>query len=224
MTTTTSATSSTSSTSAATALASTATTAAEMQTKFLNLLVTQLQNQDPLNPMDNAQMTTQLAQISTVSGLEKLNTTLSTLLSSYTASQNMQAASLIGHAVLTAGNSMTLGSSGAVAGFTLEKAADSVTITIKDSDGNTVHTETLGATAAGTSNFMWDGKDQNGNALTEGTEYTFTVSAKKSGEAVTTTALQAGMVNAVTLGTDGAMTLELGTGDKVGYSSVKQIL
>lgn len=199
------------------------TTAAEMQTKFLNLLVTQLKNQDPLNPMDNAQMTTQLAQISTVSGLEKLNATLATLLQSYTASQNMQAASLIGHAVLTEGNTMTLGASGAVAGLTLDKAADAVTVTIKDANGNTVHKENLGAMSAGTSNFVWDGKDMQGNALAEGGEYTFSVEATKNGEVVTSKALQAGMVNAVTLGTDG-MTLELGTGDKVSYSSVKQIL
>ena len=199
------------------------TTAADMQTKFLNLLVTQLQNQDPLNPMDNAQMTTQLAQISTVSGIEKLNATLTTLLQSYSDSQNMQAASLIGHAVLTEGNSMTLGSSGAVGGFTLDKAADSVTITVKDADGNTVHREVLENQDAGTSNFVWDGKDSNGNALAQGGQYTFTVEATKSGEAVTATALQAGMVNAVTLSKDG-MTLELGTGDKVSYSNVKQIL
>jgi flagellar basal-body rod modification protein FlgD len=124
--------------------------AAELKTDFLNLLVTQLKNQDPLNPMDNAQMTSQLAQINTVSGIEKLNTTMGTLMTSYANTQNMQAANLIGHAVLTSGNSLTLGTNGAVGGLTLDAAADAVTVTIKDKFGNIVQTESLGAMGKGT--------------------------------------------------------------------------
>lgn len=210
---------------AQTALKSTAdaNSADAMQTKFLNLLVTQLKNQDPLNPMDNAQMTTQLAQISTVSGIEKLNSTLQTLLEGYNTSQNMQAASLIGHAVLTPGNQMTLGATGAVGGLELEKAADSVTVTIRDADGNRLQEVDLGKQAAGTLNFLWDGLDKNGNAMPQGSSYSFTVEAKQGTDAVKATALQAGMVNAVTLSSDG-MRLELSTGNSVAYSTVKQIL
>src|SRR5690242_19598154 len=71
--------------------------------KFMTLLVTQLQNQDPLNPMDNAQMTSQLAQLQTVTGVNKLNTTLESLKSSYQSSEAMQATNLIGHGVLVEG-------------------------------------------------------------------------------------------------------------------------
>ena len=103
-----------------------ATTADEMQTRFLNLLVTQLKNQDPLNPMDNSQMTTQLSQISTVSGIEKLNATMEKLLGNYSGSQNMQAAAMIGKTVLTAGKGLELDAGGAVGGIKLDGAADKV--------------------------------------------------------------------------------------------------
>src|SRR5471030_266353 len=76
--------------------------------KFMTLLVTQLKNQDPMNPLDNAQITSQLAQLSTVTGVNKLNTTLESLKSSYQSSEAMQASSMIGHSVLVAGNYVDL--------------------------------------------------------------------------------------------------------------------
>lgn len=223
MTTTTSSTTSTSSTSALAALESTTTKkSSEIQTDFLSLLVTQLKNQDPLNPLDNAQMTSQLAQINTVNGIEKLNTTLQSLLSNYTNTQNMQAANLVGHTVLTPGSKLSLGSQGAIGGLTLDSAADSVIVTIKDANGNQVNTVDLGTLAAGTNNFGWDGKDSSGTALAQGSGYTFSVKASKGSTAVTATALQAGTVNAVTLDSDG-MKLDLSTGAQVSYSNVKQV-
>ena len=83
-------------------------TAEDAQNRFLKLLVTQLKNQDPLNPLDNAQMTSQLAQMSTVSGIEKLNSTLSGLVDSLGNSQTMQASAMIGKKVLVPGNKMLL--------------------------------------------------------------------------------------------------------------------
>src|SRR5450830_2047494 len=80
----------------------------EETNKFLTLLVTQLQNQDPMNPLDNAQLTSQLAQLSTVTGINNLNSTLDSLKSSYQQAESMQAANIIGHGVLTAGNSINL--------------------------------------------------------------------------------------------------------------------
>src|SRR5438128_10465097 len=72
--------------------------------KFMTLLVTQLKNQDPLNPLDNAQVTSQLAQLSTVTGINKLNTTLDSLKSSYQSSEAMAATNMIGRGVLVEGN------------------------------------------------------------------------------------------------------------------------
>ena len=92
--------------------------------KFLTLLVTQLQNQDPMNPLDNAQLTSQLAQLSTVTGVNKLNTTLETLKTSYQQAESMQAANIIGHGVLTAGKGITLSKSASLLGVDLATAAD----------------------------------------------------------------------------------------------------
>ena len=199
-----------------------ATSADEMQTRFLNLLVTQLKNQDPLNPMDNAQMTTQLSQISTVSGIEKLNATLEKLVGSYAGTQQMQAAAMIGKTVLTAGSSLPFNGTGAVAGISLAEAADRVTLTIKDAAGRVVQTENIGAQEAGTINFAWDGRSLDGTTKPAG-NYTFSVAATRGDKTVEATTLQAGTVNAVTIATDG-LSLQLANGKSVNYSDIKQIM
>ena len=199
------------------------TSAEDMQSRFLNLLVTQLQNQDPLNPMDNSQMTTQLSQISTVSGIEKLNTTLEKLLGSYSDSQNVQAAAMIGKTVLSSGSTLTLGAEGsAIGGITLASAADRVAVSIKNSAGTVVKTLELGTGVAGTKSFEWDGTLDDGTEASAG-NYTFSVTATQSGKSVTSTALQTGTVNAVTISSDG-LALQLANGKSVAYSDVKQIM
>ncbi len=92
---------------AATAAASTSQTAAT-QDRFLKLLVTQLQNQDPLNPMDNAAVTSQMAQLSTVNGIDQLNATVQALSASMATSQSLQATSMIGHAALVPGSQIAM--------------------------------------------------------------------------------------------------------------------
>ena len=199
-----------------------ATASEDMQTRFMTLLMTQLKNQDPLNPTDANQMTAQLSQISTVSGIEKLNATMDKLLASYSGTQNMQAAGMIGKTVLIAGNGLELGASGALGGVNLDAAAQSVTVTIKDASGNVVQTQELGTQAAGVMNFVWDGKSDKGEALPVG-NYTFNVKAANGGTAITSTALQAGMVSALTMAKDG-MSLQLSGNKTVAYSDILQIM
>jgi flagellar basal-body rod modification protein FlgD len=127
------------------------------QDRFLKLLITQMQNQDPLNPMDNAEVTSQLAQISTVSGIEKLNTTIASMTSSMVAAQSLQAGSLIGHAVLAPGKTVLLQHGNAVGGVQLSEPADQVTITIADAAGLTIKTLSSSGAGHGTHNFGWDG-------------------------------------------------------------------
>lgn len=200
----------------------TTTTAAGMENSFLTLLTTQLQNQDPLNPLDNAQVTTQLAQINTVSGIERLNTTLGKLLSAYDNAQAMQSSSLIGHGVLVAGKNMTLSKEIAGAGYKLDEAADQVVLKIMDADGKVVQSQTLGAHEAGVFSFVWDGKDGDGNALKDGA-YQFSVEATKGKDKVAATALQVGMVSAVTRSSSGFV-LDLGNLGSVKFDDVQQIL
>jgi flagellar basal-body rod modification protein FlgD len=191
--------------------------------QFLTLLTTQMKNQDPMNPMDNAQMTSQLAQINTVKGIGQLNTSIQSLLSAYNQSMSVEAASLIGKNVLTEGSKMALTSSGAVGGISLSGAADAVTVTIKNAAGTVVAQESLGTQDAGVTTFSWDGKDANGNALATGT-YSFSVSASLAGQSVTASALQAGTVGALKQGSNGSFKLEVsGLSDDINYSDIKQV-
>lgn len=115
-------------------------TALSSENRFLTLLTTQLKNQDPLNPMDNAQMTSQLAQISTVDGIEKLNATLQSLVDNSTDSEALQAAALVGHGVMVPGSGLSLQEGTALGGVELTDAADRVRVTIKDGNGLAIRT------------------------------------------------------------------------------------
>ena len=101
----------------------------EASDRFLKLLVTQMQNQDPLNPMDNAQVTSQMAQINTVTGIEKLNTTVSSLNNSFAQTQLMQSVGLVGHSVLLEGNKLAVDEEGvARGGFEIGSKATNVVV------------------------------------------------------------------------------------------------
>ncbi|HEY5308256.1 MAG TPA: flagellar hook assembly protein FlgD [Casimicrobiaceae bacterium] len=197
--------------------------AADIENRFLTLLVSQLKNQDPLNPMDNAQLTTQLAQISTVSGIDKLNATMSSLATSLGASQYLQAGSLVGHDVLVAGSKLALAKGAAQGGFNLAQSADAVTITIKSASGAVVRTETLGALPAGVGAFTWDGQTDAGSAAVDGT-YSFTVTATAGTGNVTADALMSGRVLGVIAGANGGATqVQVGSLGRFDLSQVLEI-
>lgn len=210
--------------SASTSGSATASNSNSLQNTFLTLLVTQLQNQDPLNPADNAQITSQMAQISTVDGINQLNTTLQTMASSFSANQSLQATSLIGKSVLVPGNGLQLQNSVATGGVNLAQAADSVVVSVLDSTGQTVDTVDLGAQAAGVLGFQWDGATNSGTTAADG-NYTFSVQASQGGNTVDATALSAGVVGGVTPGATGAApTLQVNGVGQVALSSVAQIM
>ena len=191
------------------------------QDYFLKLLVAQMNNQDPLNPMDSAQMTSQLAQLNTVQGINKLSTQLDSLLGDVTSAQSLQASTLVGHNVLVPGASLTLADGGAVGGVNLAGAVDTLAITIKDSSGTVVHTAQLGAQEAGLVNFVWDGSTDSGVTATSGS-YTFSAAGTLAKTTVVADTLSNGLVSSVTPGTNGASVVVNGVGT-VALSQVKQI-
>ena len=193
----------------------------DTQDRFLKLLTTQLKNQDPLNPMDNAQMTSQLAQISTVDGITKLNATLQQLLTSSVDAQTMQAAALVGHQVMVAGSGLQLSSAGAVGGVELSANADQVTVTIKDANGIVMDALNLGKLDAGVHNFTWDGKTSAGVQAVTGS-YSISVAATQGSNNVTATALQLAGVQNVNQSSQGA-SLNLGALGLVTMNEIKQI-
>jgi len=174
----------------------------EAQDRFMTLLVSQLRNQDPLNPMDNAQVTSQMAQLSTVSGIEKMNQTIESLNKSYQVSQGMQASQMIGHGVLVPGNSLPMASGKAAMSYELADAADAVNVTIRDSSGNTVRKLSAGAQQSGSNTLQWDGKDDNGKLLADG-NFTYEVAATKADKKVAVTQLGIGVVNSVSVASNG---------------------
>jgi flagellar basal-body rod modification protein FlgD len=200
----------------------TANSAQEMQDRFLKLLTTQLRNQDPLNPMENAEMTSQLAQINTINGIEKLNTTLGQMLEIYDSGQSMQAAGLIGKHVLVPGNTLPLAGGQALGGTLLAEAADEVTVSVLDASGNLLQSQQLGPRAAGHVAFSWDGKKTDGTQMADGS-YTFRIEAVRGGKKVEATSLQVGMVNAVIRSNSGFL-LDLGAQGNVAFKDVQQIL
>ena len=197
-------------------------TATAAQNQFMTLLVTQMKNQDPLNPMDNSQMTSQLAQLSTVSGIDTLNTTLQSLMGSYQSSQTLQATAMIGHGVFTAGNSMTLASGSAAFGVNVATASGDVKVSIQNAAGQTVDTMDLGAQPVGTIPLSWDGTTSSGAAAPDG-QYTFTVTATTSGQKTDgATGLTYGSVSSVSTGANG-VTLNVANVGAISLANVVQI-
>lgn len=184
----------------------------EISDRFMKLLTTQLRNQDPTNPLDNAQMTSQLAQMSTVEGINKLNDSIGSLLAGYKSSQTMQAASMIGRQVLVDGDVIGLNKSLGGGAIELKGATDKTVIHIYDDKGNEVRTLDMGSQKAGVQAFIWDGLDNGGQQLADGS-YTYKVDASKGGKAVDVTSLSLAGVSSVVVNDSGIelQTVELGT-------------
>jgi len=191
---------------------------ADAQDRFLKLLVTQMQNQDPLNPMDNAQVTSQMAQINTVTGIEKLNTTMAGMSTSMASMQMLQGSSLVGHGVLYEGNQLFVNSEGkASAGYELEAAAGTVRIDVVNSSGTVVDSITQTGKAAGRQGFEWTPP-----AGTSTSGLKFQVTATTNGKAVKATPMMGSAVSAVNTN-NGALNLELANGSTIPYSQVKAV-
>jgi len=196
--------------------------AADTEHRFLTMLVAQLKNQDPLNPMDNAEITTQLAQISTVNGVEKLNSTMTAVSGGIDALQTVQAASLAGRRVMATGDTLLLESGSASAGFLLDQPVDRLTVNITDSAGNLVHRVDLGAHAEGIHAFQWDGITDTGAVAAPGV-YQFKLQALALERQVNAQSLMIGRVDGVSRTANGVV-LHLGGAGHVSMAEVKRIL
>lgn len=205
----------------------------ELRESFLTLLITQLQNQDPLNPMENAEMTSQLAQINTVSGIEELNSTLEGITSQMDANQALQASGLIGKGVMVPGRHILLEQDSDGNAYTtpfgieLSEPAKSVKATIVGEGGQVIRRYDLGSVKAGVQSFEWDGKNDQGETADSG-RYTVQLEASDTeGDQIeAATALQYAVVNRVTPNDgNGSVRLDLGAiHGQVTLDQVKQIL
>jgi len=143
---------------------------------FLKIFLAQMQHQDPLNPMDGTEFTSQLAQFSSLEQLYNVNTNLQSLQTSAGGSTRYQAMDFCGKEITAKGDQLTLDEDGSAKGqFQLQGQAE-CTVQVTDSSGNVVRTIPLGVLAAGQRSFSWDGLDSSGNKVASGT-YSFSVNA-----------------------------------------------
>lgn len=168
--------------------------------QFLNLLVAQLNNQNPLEPQGNGEFIAQLAQFSTVEGVEKLNSSMETILSGYQSSQALQASSLVGRKVIVPVDKAVVDTSESFkASAVLPTSSSNVYVNVYDSSGAVVNRINLGEQQAGNVSFIWDGKDSSGNVMKPGT-YKFEAQATYDNETKGLYTLLPANVDSVTLG------------------------
>jgi len=188
---------------------------------FMNLLLKQLSYQDPLNPMDSTQFTSQMTQFSSLEKLENINGTLEEVLAFQHSMQNASVANFIGKDVRITGNSTYLKDTADIS-YELNQDAASVELSILGPQGGIVWSKDIGPQDAGEYTYVWDGNDINGNPLPEGT-YTFKVDALDSSDkTVGATSIATGSVTGVVF-KDGATFLELDDGRRVHISEIQSI-
>ncbi len=196
--------------------AATQTDADKAQDRFLKLLVAQMNSQDPMNPMDNAQMTTQMAQINTVSGIQQLNDSVKKMTEQFATVQLAQGASMLGKNVLASGNTLST-VNGKNTGFVeLGGRADKVTVEVLSPGGKVLGTIQMGAQSEGRHQFEWDGSYSGSG------KPSFKVTASVGGKTVASAPLMLSTVQAVTTTSDG-LRMSLHNGSTVGYADIKSL-
>ena len=173
------------------------------QDAFLELMLTQIQHQDPLNPMESGDFLSQMAQFGTVNGITELNGSFASLASSLQSSQALQASTMVGNTVLIPGNEFSLNEGGSVSGaIELSSSTSNLVVNISDIYGQSVRQVDFGTQSSGLTKFSWDGLDNNGNALPAG-KYKIEAAAVVNGDAVAQTVLVNAKVDSVTLSKSG---------------------
>lgn len=194
------------------------------QADFLKLMTTQLQNQDPMKPMENGDFLAQIAQFSTVQGIGDLNDNFASLSASLVSNQALQAANLVGHKVLAPTGVAALKSGGSISGTVeVPSASGDVVVSVRDQSGQVVRRLELGSQAAGSADFKWDGLGDDGKYAAPGT-YFLSAEASVDGKFQSVDTLLASDVRSVTLSNSGGLLLDLDGIGAVDFSEVRQIL
>lgn len=192
------------------------------QDAFLQLLVSELKNQDPTQAQDPNAMISQMAQFSALEQQTNTNSLLTSMQSQFSAMFQGQSSSLIGKNVQVTSSSLNLSGGAASIGVNMPSAATKVTLTIQNAAGQTVSTLSPGALAAGNQVVTWNGKDLSGNQLADGT-YTVSITATDaSGNVVNATPTSFATVTAVNYGSDGSVTVTAG-GQQYPLSSINEV-
>lgn len=195
------------------------------QEQFLELMVAQIQNQDPFKPLENGEFLSQMAQFSTVSGIQDLQSSFSQFAGSLTSNQALQASALVGRHVLVPSSTGVLFEDGVVFGTAqLDTHATDVLVTVSDANGQVVRQVSLGPQPAGQLAFSWDGENDAGEIAEPGI-YQFEVNAVVDGQSTALNTFMAARVDSVTLGRNGQGTvLNLAGQGAVDLTEVREIM
>lgn len=194
------------------------------QEQFLELMTAQLQNQDPMKPMESGEFLTQIAQFSTVEGVGDLNESFGKLSESLVSNQALQAANLVGRSVLAPTGLAALSQGGSISGAVeLPAASNDVAVNVYDQAGQLVRRVDLGSQAAGSVSFRWDGLKDDGQFAPPGT-YFVSGEASVDGQTEAVDTLLESRVRSVTLSNSGGLLLDLDGVGSLDFSEVQQIL
>jgi len=192
------------------------------QDQFLQLMVAQLKNQDPMQPMTNGEFLGQMAQFGTVNGIQDLQKSFTSFASSLQSNQALMASSLVGRVVMVPGDSMVFSGTPAVGAAELPQAASEVRVSVMDGSGQVVRHQALGSQAAGTVRFTWDGLSDSGTTMAPGV-YTMKVEAVTGGKSSALQTYALARVDSVSLGGQQGIMLNLWDGSTTSIANVKEI-
>ena len=191
---------------------------------FLKLMITQLQNQDPLNPAKNEDFIAQLAQFSSVEGIQNINSSIGDLATSFKSSQALEASSLVGRQVQISSNEARLTDNGEVKGtITLNSDVSDIKLSIEDSSGNVIRLLDIGSHQRGDVNFSWDGSNNSGTRMANGS-YTLKANGIVDGQDAQLSLAVGANVNSVTISQNNEMLLNVDGVGAIPFSDVKRFL
>lgn len=191
--------------------------------EFMELMLAQLKNQNPLDPQDNGEFISQLAQFSSLEEMQKLSGNVDSVVGEFRSTQALQASAMVGKTVLVSSDLAMLGASGQVDGTVdVPASTGGVQVSILNSSGELVRQMELGGKPAGSAKFTWDGKDGNGSALPQDSYYVVASGAYPGGSQQLGTMMSAN-VDSVSLGKGGSISLNLAGMGSIDLSQVQQI-
>jgi flagellar basal-body rod modification protein FlgD len=196
---------------------------------FLELMITQMENQNPLDPQTNSEFVAQLAQFSSVEGLDKLNASMNKMASSFETSlqstQALQASSMVGREVKVNTNRGQLTDDGVVSGtIQMPFSTGHLSLNIYDVNGQLVSTDVLGVAGKGARDFSWDGTDADGERMAPGLYYVEAIAKDSEGKPVAVNTTMRANVDSVSVAANGTITLNVAGVGPVSISSLEEIL
>lgn len=190
---------------------------------FLKLMLAQMKNQNPLDPQEGSEFLAQLAQFSTVEGINKINDSMSDFSSSFRSGQALQATTMIGRRVQVESSSGLLTENTPLQGsIDIPQSVANLQLEIFDSAGQKVKSISYGPTVAGNKDFDWDGINTNGEFNGQG-RYSVKAFAEVEGEATQLSTFMSSNVDSVSVATDGSITLNVESVGAVSLANVKKV-